>query len=82
MAAVTAGVIGAAAAVKGTMDAKKQAKSAQKAQTAENEANRAFIEQQAKQAREDVMRLFPQAQQSRDVGAQGALQAITGAIST
>ena len=43
------------------------------AQAAENVATREFIERQAEQARGDVLRLFPAAEEARQLGTQGAL---------
>lgn len=80
MAAVTGAVIGAGVAIKGQRDAKKQASRGMEAQQAENEANRAFLEKQAQQARGDVAGLFPQARQEREQGTQRAIDVLTGAL--
>lgn len=45
----------------------------QAAQAAENLANREFMRQQAEQARGDIFRLFPAAEEARQLGTQGAL---------
>jgi hypothetical protein len=48
-------------------------KGAQAAQAAENLATREFIKQQAEQARGDIFRLIPAAEEARRLGTQGAL---------
>lgn len=73
MAATTAAVIGAGAAVKGTVDARKAAKDAAKSQERQNASNREFIEKQIGIAREDALSLLPAASQNVLAGAQGAL---------
>lgn len=73
MAVTTAAVIGAGAAVKGTIDARKNAKEAKKAQERQNETNTAFIERQLDLARDDAASLFPAAEASLLAGQQGAL---------
>ncbi len=50
------------------------------AQSAANAATQAFIERQSGQARADVMALFPQAQEQRTRGFEGALDILSRGI--
>lgn len=77
VAAAIASVVVSAAAAKKQSDT---AKKGMQAQQGENQANRDYIERQTAEARADIDRLYPQVQQYRQGGYQGALQALTGAI--
>lgn len=73
MAATTAAVIGAAAAVGGVISSNKNAGKAADAQGKQNKRNEAFIREQAAKARKDILPLFGAGQDARSTGAQAAL---------
>lgn len=77
VAAAVASVLVSAAAAKKQSDATKKAA---QSQAGENQANRDYIERQTAEARADINRLYPQVQQYRQGGHQGALQALQGAM--
>ncbi|MES2367710.1 MAG: hypothetical protein V4563_17670 [Pseudomonadota bacterium] len=73
MAVTTAAVIGAAAAVGGALADNKNAKASIKSQENQKAASQKFIEDQVKQARADIFKLYPDAQKSRQQGLSASL---------
>jgi len=73
MAAITTAVVGTGLAIKGSRDQKKASKKALQSQEKQVSENRDFISKSQTQARADVQRIFPEAQQQRQLGFQGAL---------
>jgi hypothetical protein len=54
--------------------------SAQRAQAGANQETQAYIDQRAQQAREDLLRLFPESQRQQQQGFSAALDVLRGAI--
>lgn len=80
MGAVTAAVIGGAAAVSAARTDSKSAKSSVRSQEGQVAASRDFIEKSMKQARQDLFKLFPSAQRSRQAGIQASMNLFNESI--
>lgn len=75
-AAIAGTVVAGGAAIADTRSARRATESAER----QREESQAFIESQIKQARGDLFKLFPQAQESRRLGAQAGLDLIAQTV--
>ena len=71
--ATAAAIVGGVAAIGGAVSDRNTAKDQIKEQGKSSASARAFVEEKTGQAREDILNLFPIAQQAREAGSQGAL---------
>ena len=77
---ITAAVIGAGATAGAAYGDYQSNKKAMKSAERQREASQAFIEKQIKQARSDIFKLFPAAQESRNQGLQAGLNLYSQAM--